>query len=152
MLCYGTGTTTSEEKPMSTLNPYLNFRGQAGEAIDFYASVFGGEATKSTFADFGMPVEPGEEHLVMHSQLITPSGFTLMAADVPSHMPLTVGDNVSVSLSGTEHDELTGWFEKLAEGGSVLEPLVKAPWGDSFGMLTDRFGIHWLVNIGSAGE
>jgi PhnB protein len=135
---------------MTTLNPYLNFRGQAKEAIEFYRSVFGGELGLSTFADFGMPVEPGEEHLVMHAQLVAPDGFVLMASDTPAHMDLTPGDNISVSLSGgpEESERLHGWFDALAAGGSIDEPLVPAPWGDSFGMLTDRFGIRWLVNIG----
>jgi PhnB protein len=137
---------------MTTLNPYINFRGQAKEAVEFYHSVFGGDLRVSTFADFGMPVEPGEEHLVMHSQLTTDNGLVLMVSDTPKHMELTVGDNISVSLSGTESDELHGYFDKLAEGGTIREPLVQAPWGDSFGMLTDRFGINWLVNIGSSPE
>lgn len=137
---------------MTTLNPYINFRGQAKEAAEFYQSVFGGELGLSTFGDFGMPVEPGEEHLVMHAQLTTASGLVLMLSDTPSHMELNVGNNISVSLSGGpgESDELHRYFDRLAEGGTVTEPLVEAPWGDSFGMVVDRFGINWLVNIGGA--
>jgi len=137
---------------MTTLNPYISFRGQAREAAEFYQAVFGGELGVSTFGDFGTPVEPGEEHLVMHAHLTTASGLVLMLSDTPSSMDLTVGDNISVSLSGGPHeaDELRGYFEKLSEGGTVTEPLVEAPWGDSFGMLVDRFGINWLVNIGGA--
>ncbi|GLK15963.1 VOC family protein [Herbiconiux flava] len=137
---------------MTTLNPYINFRGQAKEAAEFYQSVFGGELGLSTFGDFGMPVEPGEEHLVMHAQLTTASGLVLMLSDTPTHMELNVGNNISVSLSGGpgESDELHGYFDRLAEGGTVTEPLVEAPWGDSFGMVVDRFGINWLVNIGGA--
>ncbi|NQX29523.1 VOC family protein [Microbacteriaceae bacterium VKM Ac-2854] len=131
------------------LNPYLNFKGDARAAGEFYASVFGGEVTVSTFGDFGMPVEDSEKDLVMHSQLTTPSGFTLMLADTPSHMDYTPGTNFSVSLSGgpDTKDELSGYFEKLVEGGTVGEPLATAPWGDTFGMATDKFGISWLVNI-----
>jgi PhnB protein len=129
------------------LNPYLNFRGNAREAIDFYQSVFGGELTTSTFAEFGMPVEPGEGDQIMHSQLTTSSGFTLMAADTPSHMDFTVGTNVSVSLSGEDEAELRGYWDKLSDGATIAQPLEAAPWGDSFGMLIDRFGIGWLVNI-----
>jgi PhnB protein len=137
---------------MTTLNPYINFRGQAKEAAEFYQSVFGGELGLSTFGDFGMPVEPGEEHLVMHAQLTTAGGLVLMLSDTPTHMELNVGNNISVSLSGGpgESDELHGYFDQLAEGGTVTEPLVEAPWGDSFGMVVDRFGINWLVNIGGA--
>lgn len=131
----------------SILNPYLNFRSQAREALDFYQSVFGGTLQRSTFAEFGMAEDPGEADLVMHSQLTTDSGFTIMAADVPQRMELREGSQISISLSGDDEAELTGYYEKLIAGGTVIEPLSKAPWGDSFGMLVDRFGIQWLVNI-----
>jgi len=134
------------------LNPYLNFRGTARDAMTFYQSVFGGDLTVSSFADFGMPVGEGEEGLVMHSQLSTPAGFLLMGADVPSHMEYTKGANDgNVSLSGDDEAALGGYFARLSDGGNVTQPLEKAPWGDSFGMLTDRFGVGWLINIsGSA--
>ena len=135
---------------MTILNPYLSFRGQAKEAIEFYHSVFGGDLRMNTFAEFGVPVAPGEEGQIMHAQLTSPNGLVLMAADTPQQMELTVGDNITVSLSGRESEELHGYFDALAAGGRIDEPLVPAPWGDSFGMLTDRFGIHWMVNIGSS--
>lgn len=136
---------------MSVMNPYLNFRGQAKEALAFYHSVFGGELTVSSFAELGMDDVPeAERGLVMHGQLETPAGFTLMASDVPSHMEYAVGTNqFSISLSGPSGDdaELRGYWQKLGEGATIVEPLATAPWGASFGMLTDRFGIAWLVNI-----
>ncbi|WP_158864150.1 VOC family protein [Leifsonia sp. AG29] len=131
----------------SILNPYLNFRTQAREAMDFYQSVFGGEVQRSTFADFQMAQDPADADLIMHSQLTSPAGFTLMAADVPEHMELKQGSAISISLSGSDEAELSGWWDKLMEGGTVIEPLSKAPWGDSFGMGIDRFGVQWLVNI-----
>jgi PhnB protein len=132
----------------ATLSPYLNFRGTAREAMTFYRSVFGGELAISSFTDFGMPVGEGEGDLVMHSQLEVADGLLLMGSDVPSHMPYTPGENTfSVSLSGDDEAKLTGWFTGLSEGATIAEPLQKAPWGDSFGMLTDRFGVSWLVNI-----
>lgn len=136
----------------ATLNPYLNFRGDARAALDFYHSVFGGQLTASSFTDFGMPVDPAEADQIMHGQLTTDSGFTLMASDVPSSMPFTTGQNdFSVSLSGDAEEELTGYWNRLAENAAITEPLTKAPWGDTFGMLKDRFGVSWLVNIsGSA--
>jgi PhnB protein len=138
---------------MSTiLNPYLNFRGQAKEAGEFYQSVFGGELTVSTFDDFQMAHDPSEGGLVMHSQLTTPGGLTLMISDVPSSMEYTPGNNISVSLSGDDEAELHGYFDKLAEGGTLGVPLEKAPWGDSFGQLVDKFGIGWLVNIAGPKE
>lgn len=135
----------------STLNPYINFRTQAREAMDFYQSVFGGEVQRSTFAEFQVSTDPDEKDLIMHSQLTTPSGFTLMVADVPKHMDLADGSNISVSLSGDDEAELSGYFAKLIEGGTVVEPLSKAPWGDSFGMAVDKFGVSWLVNIAGSG-
>jgi PhnB protein len=129
------------------LNPYLNFRRSAREAMDFYASVFGGEVQRSTFAEFQMAQDPADADLIMHSQLTSPVGLTLMAADVPAHMDLNEGSNISVSLSGDDEAELTGYWEKLVDGGTVIEPLSKAPWGDSFGMAVDKYGIQWLINI-----
>jgi len=142
------GACTKETITMpSILNPYLNFRAQARDAMDFYQSVFGGTLQQSTFSEFGMSQDPADADLIMHSQLTTDTGFTLMAADVPAHMDFSEGSQISVSLSGDDEAKLSGYYDKLAEGGTVIEPLSKAPWGDSFGMLVDRFGIQWLVNI-----
>lgn len=132
----------------SRLNPYVNFRGNARDAANFYKSVFGGELALDTFAGFGMPLEnPAEADWVMHAQLETPAGFTLMLSDTPSHMPFSSGGNVSISLSGEDDPELSGYWDKLADGATIVAPLVPAPWGAKFGMLTDKFGISWLVNI-----
>ncbi|WP_394940338.1 VOC family protein [Psychromicrobium sp. YIM B11713] len=129
------------------LNPYLSFKDNAKEAMEFYQSVFGGELTASTFAEFNAPVEANEANLIMHSQLETAGGLTLMASDTPSHMEFKPGNTYSVSLSGEDEAELRGYWEKLSDGGIVAMPLEKAPWGDSFGMCNDKFGIAWLVNI-----
>ncbi|GAA1351432.1 VOC family protein [Falsarthrobacter nasiphocae] len=136
---------------MSTLNPYISFTNTAREAMSFYKDVFGGELSLMTFGEMG---ETGEiKDLVMHSQLTTPSGFTLMGADSPSpEHPVTYGDNVTVSLSGSEADELRGYWEKLSEDAEIEVPLEKQMWGDEFGMLKDRFGVKWMVNIASAGQ
>jgi PhnB protein len=132
----------------TNLNTYLNFRGTAREALELYRSVFGGELTVSSFDDFGMPVGEGDGHLVMHGQLVVDGKPLIMAADVPSHMGYRPGENTfSVSLSGDDEATLSGWFAGLSEGGTITQPLEKAPWGDSFGMLVDRFGVSWLVNI-----
>lgn len=129
------------------LNPYLNFRGNAREAAEFYQSVFGGELTINTFKELGGAQSPEEENLVMHSQLETPDGLWLMAADVPPRMEYTPGNNISMSLSGENEAQLRGWYDKLADGGTVTMSLEKAIWGDIFGMCVDRFGINWLVNV-----
>lgn len=128
------------------LNPYLNFSGQAREAMDFYRSVFGGELIGSSYKEFEMAEDPSEDDFVMHSQLTTPGGMTLMASDVATRMGITLG-TVSIALSGDDENELTGYWTALSEGATISEELTKAPWGDSFGQLTDRFGVRWLVNI-----
>ncbi|WP_375493045.1 VOC family protein [uncultured Jatrophihabitans sp.] len=128
------------------LNPYLNFRGQAREAMDFYRSVFGGEVTRMTFTEGGMPVGDDEQNNVMHSQLDV-DGLTLMCADLPSSIPGEYASNGTISLSGDDETTLRGYWDKLADGATVGQPLEKAPWGDTFGMLTDRFGVSWLMNI-----
>jgi PhnB protein len=130
----------------SRLNPYISFDGTARDAMETYQGVFGGELSVNTFSDFG-EAPPGFEDKVMHSQLETPAGFTLMASDTPPGMPFQPGTNISVSLSGDDDGELRGYWDKLAEGGQVGMPLDKQMWGDVFGMVTDRFGITWMVNI-----
>ena len=132
------------------LNPYLNFRASAREAITFYQSVFGGELTISTFAEGGMPHDPTEADKIMHAQLETPNGLTLMTSDTPAAWPLQEGNSFSISLSGDEEDLLLTYWQKLLEGGEATMPLDKAPWGDTFGMLKDRFGVSWLVNISAS--
>lgn len=131
----------------SLLNPYIGFKDNAREAMEFYRDVFGGDLEISTFGEYGAPEGPGSNN-VMHAQLETPSGYTLMASDTPEGMPFESGANVSVSLSGDDADELHGYFDKLSDGGSVSMPLEKQMWGDEFGMVTDKFGTSWMVNIG----
>ena len=129
------------------LNPYLSFRDNAREAMNFYQSVFGGNLTVSTFKEFGAAMDPAEEDLVMHAQLEGDHGITFMGSDTPTRMEYTPGSTMSMSLSGDDETVLRGWFDKLSESGTVTMPLEKAPWGDTFGMCVDRFGIAWLVNV-----
>jgi PhnB protein len=129
------------------LNPYLNFSNSAEEALKLYQSVFGGELTLSRFGENGMAEDPADANKIMHGQLEAPNGMTLMASDAPPGMPLDKGGSISVSLSGDDETTLRGYWNGLATGGQVTVPLEKAPWGDTFGMLTDKFGIAWLVNI-----
>jgi PhnB protein len=131
----------------SRLNPYLSFASTAREAMEFYQQVFGGELTVSTFGEYGMAADSGAADLIMHAQLETPSGFTLMASDTPPGMERTEGTSITVSLSGDDADDLRGYFEKLSEGGTVTMALEKQMWGDEYGALTDRFGVPWMVNI-----
>ena len=129
------------------LNPYLSFRNNAREAMEFYKDVFGGELNLSTFADFQASQDPSEDQLVMHAQLDGASGLTLMGSDTPARMDYNPGNTFSVSLSGEDDAELRGYWDKLSDGGNVTMPLETAMWGDAFGMCTDKFGVQWLVNI-----
>ena len=134
---------------MTTLNPYLGFRDNAREALGFYRSVFGGELAISTFGEFHATEDPTEADNVMHGQLTAPGGLVLMASDTPKYMDYSPGSAHSVSLSGGPDDqaELTRFWEGLSDGATISMPLGVAPWGDTFGMLVDRFGVSWLVNI-----
>ena len=131
----------------SHLNPYLNFRGNTRQVMEFYKTVFGGKLSFSTFGEFHASVDPNEVDKIMHSTLEVDNGISFFAADTPNHMEHTPGDNISMSLSGDDHEELSAYFKKLSAGGKISAPLEKAPWGDTFGMCTDKYGINWLVNI-----
>lgn len=131
----------------SKLNPYLHFNGNAREAMEFYQKVFGGKLNVSTFQEYGMAPDSSDANKIMHAQLETDNGITLMGSDTPSHMAYTPGASITNSLSGDNEAELRGYFERLCEGGRVDQPLEQAPWGDSFGMVTDKYGFEWMVNI-----
>jgi len=130
------------------LNPYLNFRDNAREAMTFYQSVLGGELTISTFGEFQASQDPDEQEKVMHGHLITEDGFNLMGADTPNSMEFNGQAGVSVSLSGDDEAKLRGYWDGLSEGGVVVMPFEQAPWGAVFGMVIDKFGTSWLVNCG----
>lgn len=132
---------------MTRLNPYISFKDNAREAMEFYKSVFGGNLTINTFKGFHASDDPAEENKIMHAALETENGLMLMAADTPNKMEYNPGKNISISLSGDNEEELRGYWNHLSEGATVRMPLKKAPWGDTFGMLEDKFGIEWLVNI-----
>ncbi|WP_454295508.1 VOC family protein [Salana multivorans] len=132
--------------------PYLQFRDTARQAMEFYQQVLGGEATFSTLGESGMAQDPAEADKIMHSQLVKDGVAILMAADTPSSMdPPPATSSVAVSLFGGSEDaeEMHRQWDLLAEGAThVVEPLTRAPWGDEFGMVVDRFGTFWMVNIG----
>ena len=130
----------------SRLNPYISFPGTARQAMEFYNTVFGGTLNMNTFGEFAAP-GGGDADKIMHGQLETDGGFTLMGADTPPGMEHTPGNNMAVSLSGDDAAELRGYWEKLSDSGTVMMPLETQMWGDEFGMCKDRFGIDWMVNI-----
>lgn len=134
----------------SELTPYLSFKDSAREAMEFYQSVLGGTLEVSTFKEYHASEDPAEDDKVMHAVLHGDNGMTLMASDTPNRVEFARGTDFSLSLSGDDEAQLRGYFNKLVEGGTVTMPLEKAPWGDTFGMLKDRFGVSWLVNISPA--
>lgn len=133
------------------LNPYLQFHGSARAALEFYQEVFGGELSLDTFGDFGVSDDPEEAGKIMHGQLHA-QDLILMAADAPGAHQEKAPASVAIALSGGAEDEadLRRHWEGLTDGGTIIEPLTTAPWGDAFGMVTDRFGTQWFVNIGAA--
>ena len=130
----------------SRLNPYISFSDDARQALEFYRGVFGGEMTLSTFGEAGAADGPDADK-VMHGQLETSAGYTLMVSDTPAGMERTVGNHISISISGDDADELRGYFRRLSDGGAVTMSLEKQMWGDEFGMCVDPFGVAWMVNI-----
>jgi PhnB protein len=139
---------SKEEKIMASINldPYIFFNGNAKEAMNFYKSIFGGELTVSTFGDTGADKAPGMEAMkdyVMHAMLA--GDVRIMASD--SRQASEKAAKIELSLSGDDEAKLTSYFEKLSEGGKVKSPLKKEMWGDTFGQLTDKYNIDWMVNI-----
>jgi len=129
----------------SILNPYVSFDGSAREAMEFYRSVLGGELKLNTFGESGVP--GGDPDKIMHAQLTSDAGYTIMAADTPPGMEYVPGGNFSISLSGDDGERLRGYWDGLSAAGTVIMPLEKQAWGDEFGMVADQFGINWMVNI-----
>jgi PhnB protein len=133
------------------LNSYINFAGNTREVMEFYKSVFGGEVYFDTFGKHEsteMPVAPEDRDKIMHAFLKGENGVELMASDAPMGMTVDQGAQVSLTLNGDDETALRGYWEKLSEGAEVSVPLAPSPWGDTFGMLTDKYGIHWMVDIG----
>ncbi|MFJ2551559.1 VOC family protein [Microbacterium sp. NPDC087591] len=146
-----------------TTTTHLNFRGVARQALDFYQSVFGGEVTAATYGDFGMPAGvPGADKIVF-GQLQTADGIRLMAYDIPgqddpdttatagsTHREngTTITDRTFFqSLRGDSLEQITGYWDALSEGAVIVEPLAASAWSAGFGMLTDRFGVTWVLDV-----
>ncbi len=136
---------------MIKLNPYLIFGGKCAEAMEYYQSIFGGELKMQKYSEIGMPVSDEDKDKIIHAHLEN-SNITLMASDDNAKSPVKVGNNVQLSISGSDEAKLREIFNKLSQGGKIQMPLKKEFWGDIFGMLTDRFGMQWMVNISSGAK
>ena len=135
------------------LNCYIGFNGNAREAMEFYQSVFGGEIHLDTFgnyAEHGMPVSDGDTDKIMHGYLKGDTGIEIMSSDTPSGSEFDPGQRITLALSGDDKATLGSYWDKLSAEGEVTMPMQTAPWGDSFGMITDKYGVSWMVNISSA--
>jgi len=130
------------------LVPYLNFNGKTAEAMKFYHSILGGELTMQTFGETKMAQSPAEENLIIHATLKN-EGLTFMASDSMPSRAVKFGDNIHMSISGSDSARLTRVFNGLAKGGKVDMALAKQFWGDTYGQVTDKFGVHWMIDIAS---
>ena len=135
----------------TTLNPYLNFNGNAAEAMKFYHSILGGELRMQTFGEAKMAKTPAEKNLLVHATLKS-GAITIMASDTHPSVKVSFGDNAHLSVSGGDEKRLAGIFNGLTKGGKVDMPLAKQFWGDTFGAVTDKFGVHWMVDIAAQPE
>lgn len=141
---------------------HLNFRGDARAALAFYQSVFGGHVVINTYADFGMPPEAPGADAVVFGLVAAENGFRVMAYDIPGETGGTIAGGTStrrennttitdqamfVSIGADTLEEAQGYWDRLADGATVVEPLAASPWSAGFGMLTDRFGVTWSVSV-----
>ena len=134
-----------------TLTPYLNFDSKTKDAMTFYQSVLGGKLIMQTFGEAKVTENPKEKDLIIHASLENDS-LSFMASDGGEHHPIHMGDNIHMSIVGSDEELLKKYFTELAEGGKVDMPLEKQFWGDIYGQLTDKFGVHWMVNISKKEE
>lgn len=142
---------------------HLNFRGTARQALEFYRSVFDGTLTCATYRDLGMPEGvPGADKIVF-GQVENEAGFRVMAYDIPGQDTddaaetagttrrengATITDRTFFqSVRGETLDEVTSIWERLAAGADIVEPLAASTWSPGFGMLTDRFGVTWVLDV-----
>ena len=127
---------------------HINFRGDARAALEFYRDVFDGELTVITYGAMGAAQRPEEADLIMWGQVTAPSGFAVMAYDVPADRPYDKGvAPFFESVRGQSVEDVEPVWKRLAEGASVLQELAPSPWAPAYGMLTDRFGVTWVVDV-----
>jgi PhnB protein len=131
-----------------TTTTHINLRGNARAALEFYRSVFGGELAAVTYRDAGNVQDPDEADQIMWGQVTSGDGFHVMAYDVPASRPWSQGENpFFVSVRGADGDEITAYWKKLSEGATIVQPLAPAGWAPLYGMLTDRFGVTWVLDV-----
>jgi len=143
-----------------TTTTHLNFHGQARDALEFYAGVFRGDAQVTTYADLGMPADAPGSGDVVFGQVASDDGFRVMAYDIPGapadvvaaetrrENGMTITDSpFFVSVRGATLDEVSRYWDGLSDGATIVEPLAASAWSAGFGMLTDRFGVTWVLDV-----
>ncbi len=131
-----------------TTTTHLNFRGDARAALELYQSVFGGDLSAVSYADAHSVQNPAEADQIMWGQVASADGFHVMAYDVPSSRAWEPGvAPFFVSVRGADADEIRRYWDRLADGSTVVVPLAPAPWAPLYGMMTDRFGVTWVLDV-----
>ena len=132
---------------MKAINPYLNFDGNCGDAMKFYAKALGGELQMQTYKDAGMETAPGGENRVLHARLEGGSpAAIIMASDAPPDQPTKFGTNLWLTVDCSDTAEQDRMFKAFSVGGQVVMPLADQFWGARFGMIKDKFGVGWMFN------
>ncbi|MFK4812994.1 VOC family protein [Devosia sp. ZW T5_3] len=127
---------------------HLNFRGDARAALTFYHAVFGGDQALLTYRDANAVQNPAEADQIMWGQVAAENGFRVMAYDVPSRLGWNPGEvSFFLSVRGNDADEISAYWERLAEGATIIQPLAPAGWSPLYGMLKDKFGVTWVLDI-----
>ena len=127
---------------------HLNFAGDARAALEFYQSVFGGQLAAISYADAHAPVDPSRADHLTWGQVVSDEGFRVMAYDVQEGKEYAPGlIPVFVSVRGADAEEITRYWEKLVDGSTVIEPLAPSQWAPLYGMLRDRFGVTWVLDV-----
>lgn len=130
------------------VTPHLNFAGQARAALDFYARVFGGEPVIMTYGAMGQADRATSPDDVIWGQVASDDGFRIMAYDVQAGSHYDPGAGAFfLSVRGTSVDEVEARWQALADGATILQPIGPSPWSAAYGMLTDRFGVTWILDV-----
>ena len=131
---------------MKSINPYLNFDGNTREVMQHYARVLGAELEIQSFGDVGMGDTPEMKDRTMHASL-KKGDVVIMASDTMPGIPFAMGNNVWININCESDEEIERLFKALGEGGTAIMPLADQFWGAKFGMLKDRYGMHWMFNF-----
>lgn len=134
---------------MAALEPYINFAGKTAEAIDYYKSIFGGDANVQLAKDGPLADKTPEDKLnqVFHADLTTPAGFHILASDMMSEDQQPVNNVISLALMTDTEEQLKDYFEKLSDGGKVVWPVRESEWGSTYAQVVDKYGVQWMLNF-----